>query len=101
MGQLDPTLNHEVLYECLAILNSFIIDLPAATNSFAINKLELKKKLEQIMLANSTKVVDIVLRLSRNLLRREIFESLRIPKGVMSKVRDIDLVASLAHFVDS
>lgn len=101
MSQLDQDLNQEEVYECIAILNSFLIDLPEAINLFAIHNMELKNKIEKIMMSDSIRVVDIVLRLSRNLLNSKLLENLKIPKGILSKVRDIDLVASLAQFVDS
>ena len=88
-----------MLYECLAIVNSFLIDLPDAHKKFGVSNSELKSKLEQILQVQSAKVVEIALRLIRNLISRGVLDSVEIPKGVMSKVRDIELVASLARFV--
>jgi len=87
------------LYECLAIVNSFLIDLPDANKKFGVSNSELKSKLEQILQVESAKVVEIALRLIRNIISRGVLDSVEIPKGVMSKVRDIELVASLARFV--
>ncbi len=100
VGLVEPTCDPESLYECLVILNSFMIDFPAASYVFLIFKLELQAKLEIILKSDSQKVAEIGLRLTRNLIKHKILSSVKIERGVMSRVRDIDLVASLASFVE-
>jgi len=64
-------MNQEVLYECLAILNSFLIETTAESEKYEqMQYFGLQTKLEQIFGADSGKVVEMALRLTRNIIRR-------------------------------
>ena len=41
INQVDPAMNQEMLYECLAILNSFLIETSDASKKFEIRDSEL------------------------------------------------------------
>ena len=86
----------ESLYEMLVILNSFLIDFPPASYVFIVYKTELKEKLQLIMAKESPKIVEMALRIARNLIRLNIMPSIHIAKGVMAKIRDIDLLSTMA-----
>lgn len=94
----DPQTDPDVLYECLVILNSFLIDFPPAIDVLKTFKSKLETNLEKFISTDHEKIVEIGLRITRNLIKHKILNTCKIEAGILNKIRDLDLVASLAPF---
>ena len=98
MVNIDTDSN--VLYECLAILNSFLISFPKSNDVYTIFKSEIESRLCQIIRNDFAyeKVIAISLRLLKNLVEQKITKEFKIESGILVKIADIELVACLAQF---
>ena len=83
----DPDAN--IIYECLVILNSFLIDFPDAIDVFHVFAQEIKQSIHNILYNQISLMADrlneMTLRLIRNLVESDIIDSVYIPSGVLAK----------------
>ena len=83
----DPDAN--IIYECLVILNSFLIDFPDAIDVFHVFAQEIKQSIHNILYTQISLMADrlneMTLRLIRNLVESDIIDSVYIPSGVLAK----------------
>lgn len=93
-----------ILYECLAILNSFLIQFKKSNDVFSVFKADIQKKLN-LVIRNACekhpdpahqKVTEISLRLLKNLVHQTIITDFEINSGVLAAIPDTELIACLA-----
>jgi hypothetical protein len=85
LNDRDPNM----IYECLVILNSFLIDFPDAIDVFHVFAQEIKQSIHNILNNQfhlmADRLNEMTLRLIRNLLESDIIDSIHIPSGVLAR----------------
>ena len=100
-SEQDP----QLIYECLSILNAFLIAMPESTDVFTMHRGQLdaamgsilSRKYQPHLKDQGDRASDMVLRLGRNLLTNKVITAFNVPPKCLMRQRDIELVASLVE----